>query len=127
MDITTLISKLPNNVKITKLSPKEYEIKTGAAINDKTPIKMHLLESNGKFKFVDKKNILKYMNNVYELKSLDVKNCIVSVIKIYGFSIIGGELHAEIKSEDKIVETFYNFIICCGQLANMYAFFDKPE
>ena len=62
-----------------------------------------------------------------EQKSQDVKNCIASVVKIYGFSVVSGELVAILRSENSLKETFYNFIMCVGQLANMYAFFDKPE
>ena len=87
---------------------------------------MYLVEDAGTLKFSDKKNTLKFMNTLYELKSPDVKNCIAAVVKIYGFSIVSGELFATIRSEESIKETFYNFIICIGQLVNMYAFFDKP-
>ena len=66
------------------------------------------------------------MNTLYELKAPDVKNCISAVVKIYGFSIVSGELLATIRSEEGIKELLYNYIICIGQLANMYAFFDKP-
>ena len=99
---------------------------TEAKINGKTPVKMYLSIGHNGVMLGDKKHTLKFMNQMYELKSPDVKGCIASVIKIYGFSIISGELVAQIKSEKSAMETFYNFIICVGQLANMYAFFDKP-
>lgn len=126
MDIVSVAKKLGEVATVKNIGVNEYEIITGAKINAKTPISIYLVEENGIIKFVDKKNTLKYMNQVYELKSLDVKNCIASVIKIYGFSISSGQLVANIKSEFSIKETFYNYIICIGQLANMYAFFDKP-
>lgn len=125
MDIVNIAAKLGNIATVKSIGKNEYEIVTGAKIDSKTPIIINLIQENDKIKFSDKKNTLKYMNQVYELKSLDVKNCISAVIKIYGFSIVSGELLATIPSEAKLKEVFYNYIICIGQLANMYAFFDK--
>lgn len=125
MDIVNIAAKLENIATVKNIGKNEYEIVTGAKIDSKTPIIINLIQENNKIKFSDKKNTLKYMNQVYELKSLDVKNCISAVIKIYGFSIVSGELLAIIPSEAKLKEVFYNYIICIGQLANMYAFFDK--
>lgn len=127
MDIVNIAAKLGNIATVKSIGKNEYEIVTGAKIDSKTPIIINLIQENDKIKFSDKKNTLKYMNQVYELKSLDVKNCISAVIKIYGFSIVSGELLATIPSEAKLKEVFYNYIICIGQLANMYAFFDKAE
>ncbi len=127
MDIVSLASKISKFATVKNTATDEYEIITGAKINSKTPVKIYLINDNGTYKLSDKKNTLKFMNQIYELKSLDVKNCIASVIKIYGFSVNSGELLATIRSEESLKETFYNFIICVGQLANMYAFFDKPE
>lgn len=126
MDIIATINKLSQVAKIKKIGNDEYEILTEAKIDHKTPVKMYLYNKNGVLSLGDKKTTLKYMNNYYELKSPDVKGCIASVVKIYGFLIVSGELVANIKSEQSVLETFYNFIICVGQLANMYAFFDKP-
>ena len=126
MNIENGVSKLKNIAEIQKVSDNEYELITGAKIAPKVAIQMNIVEENGVVKFTDKKSTLKYMNNLYELKSVDVKNCIAAVIKVYGFSISSGELVGIVKSEDSLVETFYNFIICIGQLANMYVFFDKP-
>lgn len=127
MDIVSVASQLGKIASVKNIEPNVYEIITGAKINARTPIKMFLLEdSSGTIKFSDKKNTLKYMNQLYELKSPDVKNCISSVVKLYGFSIVSGELFATLRSEDSLRETFFNYIICVGQLANMYAFFDKP-
>lgn len=126
MDIVTIASKLSQVAKLKKIDDNEYEVLTEAKINGKTPVKMYLSIGHNGVMLGDKKHTLKFMNQMYELKSPDVKGCIASVIKIYGFSIISGELVAQIKSEKSAMETFYNFIICVGQLANMYAFFDKP-
>jgi len=126
MDILAISKTLATVAKVKKISDNEYEILTEAKINSKTPIKMYLYEGHNGVKLGDRKHTLKYMNQLYELKSPDVKGCIASVIKIYGFSIVSGELVASIVSDKFALETFYNYIICVGQLANMYAFFDKP-
>ena len=126
MDLSSLATKIGKIAKVNEISQNEYEIITGAKITPKTPITLYLSEKNGSFFFCDHKNTLKYMSQIYELKSIDVKNCISSVIKIYGYNITSGEIFANIKSESALLETYYNFIICIGQLANMYAFFDKP-
>ena len=125
MDISNVVKTLSKIATVKNTKKEEFEIITGAKIDPNNPIKIYLINDNNVIKFCDKKNTLKYMNNIYELKSLDVKNCIASVLKIYGFSVNSGELFATIKSENSIEETFYNFIICIGQLCNMYAFFDK--
>ena len=125
MDIVKIANELGKIATIKNIAKEEYEIVTGAKINSTNDVKIYLVNDKGTLKLTDKKNTLKFMNQIYELKSQDVKNCISSVIKIYGFSISSGELCANIKSEINLIETFYNYIICIGQLANMYAFFDK--
>ena len=126
MDIVSIANKLGEIATVTSVEQDVYEIITGAKINGKTPLKIYLVKDGNVIKLCDKKNTLKYMNQMYELKSIDVKNCITAVIKLYGFSISSGELCANIKSELTLKEVFYNYIICVGQLVNMYAFFDNP-
>lgn len=126
MDIVEVVEKLSKVAKLKKVAENEYEIMTDAKIDSKTPIKIFLRKTDAGLVMCDNKHTLKYMNNIYELKSLDVKGCIASVIKIYGFSILSGELIANLVNPKNVMETFYNYIICVGQLANMYAFFDKP-
>ena len=126
MDIISVANKLNKITNVKNIDKNTYEIITGAKINSKTSIKMYLIEEPDGIKISDKKNTLKYMNNLYELKAPDVKSCIMSVLRIYGFSISSGELIATIKDESNLLEVFYNYIICVGQLVNMYAFFDQP-
>ena len=126
MDIVSIANKLGKIASVKNIGANEYEIVTGAKINARNPIKIYLVEDSGVIKLSDKKNTLKYMNTLYELKAPDVKNCISAVVKIYGFSIVSGELFATVRSEESVKELMYNYIICVGQLANMYAFFDKP-
>lgn len=125
MNILNIVKQLNKIATIKNIAKDQYEIITGAKIDSNTDIKIYLVQENNTIKLCDKKNTLKFMNNVYELKSMDVKNCIGAVLKIYGFSVNSGELIAQIKSEETLLETFYNYIICIGQLCNMYAFFDK--
>ena len=126
MDIVSIAEQLSKVAKLKKVDNNEFEIVTEAKIDDKTPIKIFLRKTENGVVMCDKKHTLKYMNNIYELKSLDVKGCIASVIRIYGFSIVSGELVSNNITPKNVLESFYNFIICVGQLANMYAFFDKP-
>ena len=126
MDKSSLALTLASVAKTKQMANGEYEIVTGAKINSRNPIVLYLTERDGEYYFSDNKNTLKYMSQVYELKSPDVKNCISAVVKIYGYAISSGEILAPIKSEAKLVETYFNTIMCIGQLANMYAFFDKP-
>ena len=127
MDIVSLANKLGTISSVKNIAVNEYEIITGAKINAKNPIKIYLVMDGDAIKLSDKKGTLKFMNSIYELKAPDVRNCISAVVKIYGFTINAGELNAVIRSEESLKEIFYNFIICIGQLVNMYAFFDKPE
>ena len=126
MDIVSIAEQLSKVAKLKKVDNNEFEIVTEAKIDAKTPIKIFLRKTEDDVVMCDKKHTLKYMNNIYELKSLDVKSCIASVIRIYGFSIASGELLSNNITSKNVLETFYHFIICVGQLANMYAFFDKP-
>ena len=87
---------------------------------------MYLTQNGDVCCISDKKNTLKYMNNIYELASNDVKNCISAVVRLYGFAVKAGELIATIKDADYAAEIFYNFIICVGQFAHMLVFFDQP-
>ncbi len=126
MDIVSIAEQLSKVAKLKKVDNNEFEIVTDAKIDAKTPIKIFLRKTENSVVMCDKKHTLKYMNNIYELKSLDVKGCIASVIRLYGFSIVSGELISNNITSKNVLESFYNFIICVGQLANMYAFFDKP-
>lgn len=126
MNIESLAKQLSLVAKVTKLKGDEYEIDTGAKINGKA-VKFYLSSNYSIISFTDKKSTLKQMNQIYELKSPDVTNCIAAVIKLYGFSILSGQLVASLKSESDLISTYYNYIICMGQLINMHAFFDKPE
>ena len=112
-------------IDLSPLSPNLWEVNTDAAFPNGEPIKVYIENENGRWYFTDRKNTLKYMNDIYDLKATDVKNCITEVIKIYGFQISGGCLRTLIIDDVDIKTRFFDFVMCIGQLANMYAFFDK--
>ena len=126
MDISNVVKKLEKLATVKKISDNEYEIVTGAKA-DKLPIRFYLTQTAGMIKFCDKKQVLKFMNDMYDLKSLDVKTCIAAVVRIYGFTIVSGELCATVRSELSVVDAYYKYVMCIGQLVNMYAFFDSPQ
>ena len=127
MTINDINANLVNSISLKALPIKNvWEVQTGATFENGKPFSIFLTLEGDKWQLTDKKETLKYMNEVYDLKSNDVKNCIASVLKVYGFNVHSGELFCELKSENDIPKKIYDFIICIGQLANMYAFFDKP-
>lgn len=127
MNISAINDALGEVCKINAISMTEYEIVSGAIFSNGDAIKIHVVQENNKWYLTDKKETLRYMNEVYDLKAPDVKHCITAVIKIYGFSIVAGCLRAELNDETTIANKFFDYIMCIGQLTNMYAFFDKPE
>lgn len=112
---------------VIPLNSFEWEVRTKATFINDDPIVVHILKEGNSWYFIDNKETLKFMNEIYDLKSSDVKRCISAVIKIYGFTIASGSLKALVPDEVSIQKTFFDYIMCIGQLANMYAFFDKPE
>ncbi|MEG1499681.1 MAG: DUF1828 domain-containing protein [Clostridia bacterium] len=83
-------------------------------------------QENGLWVFTDKKATLKFMKEYYEISSPDVKNCISRVLKIYDFTMKSGEIVCKISEEAQLSYKFFQFVMCIGQLVNMYAFFDEP-
>lgn len=120
-------NKLSEIVDFEKVNDNEYTIKTKAKLLNGKNIDLKVLKDGSKFYLTDNKLTLKYMNELYELKSADVKSCIGAVLKIYNFSMSAGEIKVEIRQENNISSMVFDMIMCIGQLANMYAFFEKPE
>lgn len=118
---------LSSAFKLNPISANEYEIKTTGTFPTGEELKIYLVKEGDSWFLTDKKNTLKYMNNVYDLKATDVKSCISAVIKIYGFTITAGNLRAEIIDEVDFSSKILDYIMCIGQLTNMYVFFDQPE
>ncbi len=127
MKIEDFIAKANQAVVINEVSPNLWQLESEATFLNGNEILVYLKNENGKWFFTDEKETLKYMHEFYELKSNDVKMCITNVLKIYGFKINGGKLIAEIVNLSSFMDKYFDFIMCIGQLANMFAFFDKPE
>ncbi len=127
MNIADINKSLIGSMSISPVSATEWEIHTGAVFQNGDEIKIYLVNDKNNWHLSDKKNTLKLMNEMYDLKAPDVKSCISAVLRIYGFTIKSGALTANVIDDIHIVSLVYNFIMCIGQLANMYVFFDKPE
>ena len=126
MDFDKIIKTLNNNFEFEKINDKVLKVTTGASFVNGTPILLSIENKNNKWFLTDGKETLKYMNELYDLKAPDVKMCISNVVKIYGFAISSGIIVCEIPNLDTVCDKVFDMIMCIGQLANMYAFFDKP-
>ena len=102
------------------------QIKTGAFFPNGKPIVLFLEKEENLWILTDKKQVLKYMNDLYELKARDIKNCITGVLKVYKFKIKSGEIFVEVPNEDAITTKLFDYVMCIGQLVNMFVFFDAP-
>lgn len=127
MTIVDINRSLTKTFALSPISLTEWEIKTTATFQNGENIKVYLVNEKNSWYITDKKTTLKNMNQIYDLKAADVKNCIASVIKIYGFTINAGALKCEISDEVEFESRIFDYIMCIGQLVNMYAFFDNPE
>lgn len=125
MDISK-IKKALKNFELKKIDNNTYTIDFTAEFMNQKPLEVYVVNKLDKWYFSDEKQTLKYMNDLYELNSKDVKSCIQNVVKLYGFSISAGCLLAEIDNENKVNQKLINFYMCVAQLANMYVFFDQP-
>lgn len=126
MKIEDFTTALSNTFKTSKVKEGIFKIETGASFINNQPIVLILEQKANKWFLTDGKTTLKYMNELYELKSEDVKMCIKNVLKIYNFSMQSAMIVTEIENIDIFVPKFFDMIMCIGQLANMFAFFDKP-
>lgn len=127
MKIEQLIESANSAITITEKAPMLWQIKSEATFLNGDEIMVCLKQENGDWFLTDEKQTLKYMNDYYDLKSNDVKMCISNILKIYGFTIKSSMLIAEIKDDSVFMDKYFDFIMCIGQLTNMFAFFDKPE
>ncbi len=127
MTISDVNKALIGSISLTPISTTEWQVNSGALFQNGEEVKIYLVNEKNNWYLTDKKVTLKYMNEMYDLKAADVKSCISAVLKIYGFTIKAGSLTANIIDETQLTNLIYNYIMCIGQLANMYVFFDKPE
>ena len=126
MDILKLTTQLGNAFEVKKVDADIIQIKTSASLPNTKPIILFLEKRDKFWILTDKKQILKYMSAVYELKATDVKNCIAAVLKIYKFKMQSGEIFVEVLNESMALPKLFDFVMCIAQLVNMYAFFDNP-
>lgn len=126
MKIEELSNLLSKSTKIQKLGENIFKIETGATFLNGQPLNFVLEQKENRWFLTDGKTTMKYMNELYELKADDVKMCIKTVLKIYGFSMQSATIVTEITNPDFFIQKYYDMIMCIGQLANMFAFFDKP-
>ena len=124
--MNNLIKLISTSNKIFKINDNLYEIKIDAKINVGINIKIYLEQTNNEFRLTDKKNILKNMNEIYELNSKDVQKCMSDILKLYGFQLSKGEIFCNV-TENNLMQQFYNLIMCYAQLLNMFIFFDEPN
>ena len=126
MTFEEISSKINSSIGLKQSSPNIWQIVSEATFLNGNSIKVFLEQKGDEWFLVDGKETLKYMNELYELKSADVKMCITNILKIYGFSISGGQLTAPLSNITVVMDKYFDFIMCIGQLTNMFAFFDKP-
>jgi len=127
MDIKNFEEVLQGGIALKEISSKEWKVEASATFLDGKPLDIRLVNIGNKWLYTDKKQTLRYMNDLYELNAKDVKSCISAVLKVYGFSIQSGALVAEIPTASVIWDKLFDYIMCVGQLANMFAFFDEPN
>ena len=127
MTISDVNKALIGSISLTPISTTEWQINSGALFQNGEEVKIYLVNEKNNWYLTDKKTTLKYMNEMYDLKAADVKSCISAVLKIYGFTIKAGYLTANVIDETQLTNLVYSYIMCVGQLTNMYVFFDKPE
>lgn len=128
MEITKMVEMLSNAISIKKINDKTFQIVSKAEFEDETAIEVYLMEdANGKKILTDKKKTFQYMDEIYDLKSDDVKSSIDSILNIYGYTKYQDAIVCKLKEDDDICEKYFQFITCIGQLANMFVFFNKPE
>ena len=126
MDIKVLTAALKSGYTVKTVAENEWEIVLNITLPNGFKPKVYIRNMADKWFLCDKKNTLKFMNEMYELGAQDVKNCIAGVLKVYSFSIIAGEIIAHIGFANDILNRLAQFVCCVAELVNMYVFFDKP-
>lgn len=121
-----IIENLIKSCEIIKIDNNFSEIKTNLEFKKGIAFRVFIKKVDDKFFITDNKNTLRYMNTIYELTSQDVKQCINDVVRTYKFKIDKGEVLGEVNALN-IKQRFFEFLICCFSLANMYVFFDEPK
>lgn len=126
MDLNKINSAIINSFKIKQLSATEYQLITAVTYPNKQPIVLFIQKVGNGWLMTDKKQTLKQMNEIFDLKSKDVKKCINNIITTYDFKMQSGILLTEV-NESNIAQKIINFLMCISGLVNMYVFFDEPN
>ena len=122
-----ILNTIMTGNKIYKINENLYRIETNAVLNESFTLQLFIKKEENGIKLCDNKQILRYMNDLYELTSLDVKKCINDILKLYDFKLVKGEIFTEIDENTDIKKRYMDFIMCAAQLINMYVFFDTPN
>lgn len=120
-----ILKKLSEANKVYKHNDNLFEIETNVMLGN-FKLRVFVKKDGDKLLLTDNKTTLKFMNDLYELKSVDVKKCINDILKLYNFNLSKGEIFSEI-STDILKSRYMELIICVSQLVNMYVFFDTPN
>lgn len=126
MDLMKINSALANSIKAKQLSETEFQLKTSILYPDNQPIVIFVQKINNSWILTDKKQTLKQMSTIYDLKSIDVKKAINNIIKAYDFQMQGGILITQTNEFD-LSQKVLEFLMCIGHLVNTYVFFEDPE
>ena len=122
--MNNILKTLTETNKIYKHNDNLFEIETNVMLGS-FKLRVFVKKDGDKILLTDNKTAIKFMNDLYELKSVDVKKCINDILKLYNFSISKGEIFAEV-SKEELKARYMELIICISQLVNMYIFFDMP-
>ena len=118
---------LKNFLEIKEIKPNYFQVKTNAVFMGNITLYSVVEKKDNIYRISDNKQILPFMNNYYELRAPDIRNCIRSVLKVNKMQIKEGEIFCEFEEESKIPQRLTDFLLCAGQLIRMFAFFDPPE
>ena len=122
--MNNILKTLTETNKIYKHNDNLFEIETNVMLGS-FKLRVFVKKDGDKIILTDNKTAIKFMNDLYELKSVDVKKCINDILKLYNFNISKGEIFAEV-SKEELKARYMELIICISQLVNMYIFFDMP-
>ena len=127
MELNTITKTLSTLFSFKKVKENEFHIYTFGMYPNKTPIVLFLEQVKNGWVLSDKKQTLKFMNTIYELKAPEVRSSINSILRAYGLKLQNGMIYIEIANEKNLANRIFDFIMCIGQLSNMYVFFESPE
>lgn len=122
-----ILNTIMTGNKIYKINENLYRIETNAVLNESFTLQLFIKRDENGIKLCDNKQILRYMNDLYELTSNDVKKCINDILKLYDFKLVKGEIFTEIDEKTDVKKRYMDLIMCAAQLINMYVFFDAPN